>query len=106
MSERICGRCGSTDIEENSLRGEVIWCNCKRCKYFAKVADFPEQTVFDKITASPEVLAEKLVYRELITEEDDGYVYRWRSTILPNDFWYNDARAIAATVARLKEVEK
>lgn len=65
-----------------------------------------DMTVFEQITQSPETLAEKLVYEELITEEDDGYVYRWRSTILPNDFWYSEEKAIAATMVKLKEVMK
>lgn len=102
MSKRICGRCGSTDIEENSLRGEVIWCNCKRCKYFAKVTDFPEQTVFDKITASPEVLAEKLVYSEWI-ETFGRSLLVYRSTILGSKHFESYTEAITATVAKLKE---
>ena len=103
MSKRICGRCGSTDIEENSLRGEVIWCNCKRCKYFAKVTDFPEQSVFDQLTTSPEVLAPKLVY-EMITVLPMGLkLVRYRSALVLGG-WKTKEEAISATVARLKEV--
>ena len=106
MSKRICGRCGSTDIEENSLRGEVIWCNCNRCKYFAKVADFPEQSIFDRITASPEVLAEVLVYESPGYNKDGDKDVFYRSKV--DNFWVytNREEAIAATVEKLKEVEK
>lgn len=100
MSKRICGRCGSTDIEENSLRGEVIWCNCNRCKYFAKVADFPEQSVFDKITASPEVLAEKMTYWQY---DPDQTRCGWTNNVIVGQLFKNYHEAIAATVAKLKE---
>ena len=101
MSKRICGRCRSTDIEENSLRGEVIWCNCNRCKYFAKVADFPEQSVFDSITASPEVLAPAFVYCEKTLTDGDI----WYSLLLGEIGYSTESEAIAATVEKLKEVE-
>lgn len=107
MSKRICGRCGSTDIEENSLRGEVIWCNCNRCKYFAKVADFPEQSLFDRITQSPEVLAPKFVYNKVYMECEGDLSYwvsSYFSTIIPGKSWEYEAEAIAATLAKLKEV--
>ena len=62
-----------------------------------------ENTLFDRITQSPEVLAEKLVYYDC-----DGY---WHSTIVFcrmfsgvfEDF-NTETEAIAATVAKLKEV--
>ena len=62
--------------------------------------------IFNLIAESLETLAEKLVFVELIAEEDDGYVYRWRSTIFPNAFWYSETKAITATLERLKEVKK
>ena len=103
MTKRSCEYCKYlTDGCRCKARDEritsSIWFE-RGCPHFEEF----KQTVFDKITASEEALAEKLVYEELITEEDDGYVYRWRSTILPNDFWYNEEKAIAATVEELKK---
>ena len=64
------------------------------------------QTVFDLITASEETLAEKLVYRAAFNSYG-GVKLVWRSTLYPdNAFWYSEAEAIAATVAKLKEVAK
>lgn len=96
MSKRICGRCRSTDIKENSLRGEVIWCNCNRCKYFAKVTDFPVQSVFDSITQSEERLADTYMFNH------DGKVFK--SLLLPHMVFSSREEAHAATVAKLKEV--
>lgn len=79
---------------------DTVTLDKEACEYFL---ERDELTVFDHITESVETLAEKLVYKELITEEDDGYVYRWRSTILPNDFWYDEDKAIAATLEELKK---
>ena len=56
---------------------------------------FAPVTIFDRITQSPEVLADRFLY----------FSYRrWRSALLPGmKFWkYPEARA--ATVAKLKEV--
>jgi uncharacterized protein YuzB (UPF0349 family) len=59
--------------------------------------EFKEQTLFDRITASPEVLAEKLVY---------DIEWAWYSTIIPDKGWAMRKEAIAATVAKLKEGEE
>lgn len=119
MSKRICGRCGSTDIDENSLRGEVIWCNCNRCKYFAKVADFPEQTLFSQITQSYETLAEKLVYETAVEGRKTVYDtrgrgvgvqsyidYVWKSSVTGDDIYTSKDEALSATMVKLKEVVK
>ena len=58
-------------------------------------------TGFDRITASPEVLAEKLVYHGVTSWDDEFYA----STIC-DEIYKTRAEAIAATVAKLKEVEK
>ena len=62
-------------------------------------------TIFDRITASPEVLAEYMVYSEWV-ETFDRPLLVYRSTILGSKHFKSYAEAIAATVARLKEVEK
>ena len=72
------------------------------------------QLLFDRIAASEEVLAKELVYclnsssfrgidsaGRLLAYENEV----WVSTILPGSFWTEYEVALAATVARLKEVE-
>lgn len=67
------------------------------CDYFDE-RDKP--TIFDRITESPETLAEKLVY---IDGSQRVFNTIWRSTLLPNKYWKTEAEALAATVAKLKE---
>lgn len=69
---------------------------CESCAHY----DHPI-TLFDHITASPEVLAEKLLYAPL-----GEFCKLWYSTVLPGEHWNVKAEAIAATLERLKEVEK
>lgn len=98
------GRC--EELGEYTTPGE---CECswfapkaikKTC--VAEIAKIAKQTVFDRITASPEVLAEKLVYSVML-----DYCYEeWYSTLFPDKDFGTKSEAIAATVARLKEVEK
>lgn len=61
-------------------------------------------TVFEEITESPETLAETLVYCE-----QPEYQYScasWRSVVLGSVSYARKSEAIAATVAKLKEVAK
>lgn len=80
MSKK-CPKCGSGYFE---VREDDTCLSC----------GWHRVTVFNRITASPEVLAEKLVYC--------GVYYK--STIIPGESWEYKQEAIAATVARLKEV--
>lgn len=67
----------------------------------------PKPTVFDSITASPEVLAEKLVYNKMYMIQDgvlQYWVSSYFSTIIKGKSWEYETEAIAATVAKLKEV--
>jgi hypothetical protein len=76
------------------------WYKCPECQTeFPERAFSKEITLFDYITTSPEVLAEKLVYLECIDR-------MWHSTIFPypENPYPTRNEAIAATVARLKEV--
>lgn len=89
-----CPFCGSIRIVE-TLKGDKGI--CLNCESFLN--DKSKPTVFDRITASPEVLAEKLVYRKY-------YILRgetWTSNVLTSEF-ETKTEAIAATVAKLKEV--
>ena len=63
---------------------------------------FLPKSVFHRITASPEVLAEKLVYHAKEKADSGTYNY-WRSTI-SCDVWLKKSEAVAATVAKLKGV--
>jgi hypothetical protein len=100
MNNNICGTCQHYQSEvcpiyDHNLPFEVCpnhWSKRKN-----------KQTLFERITQSPEVLAEKLVYYDC-----DGY---WHSTIVfcrmfPDCFedFNTEAEAIAATLAKLKEI--
>ena len=100
----------------------VIMCSeCKkadgdRCTYFDNDSDREstiacilfepkKPTLFDRITTSPEVLAEKLVFQFIGYDGNGLFHGYWKSTITDEDY-ATKGKAIAATVARLKEVEK
>ena len=70
---------------------------CTNCETYDPMELFAEQSVFDRITASPEVLAEKLAYRY----DGNG---TWRSFLLYGYEFLTKEEAIAATLAKLKEV--
>lgn len=96
---------------------ECTKCDGDRCNYFDNDSDRESTiacilfepknpTIFNRITASPEVLAPHLVV-DVITEYLTAkFVTGYRSTIIPGKIWEYEAEAIAATVAKLKEVEK
>lgn len=98
------GRC--EELGEYTTPGECecswfAWrVNKKRC--VAEIAKNAKQTVFHRITASPEVLAEKLVY--LVKEKADSGTYNYWSSTISCDVWLKKSEAIAATVKKLKEV--
>ena len=99
---KYCKDCKNINCPEgrvNCKHPDAIACDLYR--------DTP-QTLFDYITTSPEVLAEKLVYCvKFVTVGGNGFE-RWYSTLLPFDkdiYFYSREKAIAATVAKLKEVE-
>ena len=81
-----------------------------------KKAEQMHRTVFDRITQSPEVLAEKLVYSTYIKIKKPLYDWKrrqianrwvlrgvWGSSVT-DETYSTKAEAIAATVAKLKEV--
>jgi hypothetical protein len=92
MKNKTCGDC-----RHYQEKGRFAVCTfdytatsiSSACEHFSK------PTLFDRITQSPEVLAEKSVYQ--------NYIGLWCSPFIQ---WGKDtkAEAIAATVARLKEV--
>lgn len=71
---------------------------CPECGYAWSMP-----TVFDRITSSPEVLAETLVFTSHF--EDCHYRARaWKSVFFLQNRYGTKEEAIAATVAKLKEV--
>lgn len=96
MSE-FCPKCGSAyfGVREDDT--------CLSCGWH-------RVTVFSRITASPEVLAETIVYEEcehsILDTNGCGATFPGGYTSAILDFSYGTkAEAIAATVERLKEVE-
>lgn len=67
------------------------------CKDFEPI---PKQTVFQKITQSEETLAAELVFWG---HDKNG---EWYTSHLLDEDYQTEAEAIAATVAKLKEVVK
>lgn len=115
MSNKTCGECKfyCNDAAFCSHYG-VGWKKKTDmvCKNFEPI---PKPTVFQKITASPEVLAEKLVYRSFIRRKEirgNGLFLEiapikikcYKSKVIPGVHYKNSTDASAATVAKLKEV--
>ena len=94
MSKK-CPSCGNKEIIIDSHKFGY----CTGCELYDMVEKFPEQSVFDRITQSEETLAEKLVYHGVTSWDDEFYA----STIC-DEIYKTKAEAIAATVAKLKEV--
>lgn len=100
---RICRKCKSAMILPHERLTGVL--QCQKCGCIGHAVDFPKLTVFDQITESPEVLADKLVYEIHSTDPVfGGTYYWWCSTVIPGEKWVKKEDAIAATLERLKEV--
>ena len=95
---------------------KCIWCGgvvnpglagcgyyCPHCDEDLTEADVNDMTVFETITASPEVLAEKLVFW-MSWHKADGSVEWFAVSTIVEGKWGTREAAIAATVAKLKEV--
>ena len=118
-----CRDCFYFNGVAEDMNGEVGMCDFQSSEYpNYKVAGeaacdkFNALSLFDKITTSPEVLAEKFVYCNVTVKTITGtsreqpggidIVKEWYSTIIPGKVWSSEEEAIAATVVRLKKVEK
>ena len=99
---KVCRNCGSIRVVD-APSGDVSI--CLACESFFNAVDGKSKSnYFEHITASPEVLAKKLVY--LVRDSYNGAAnYYWRSTVV-DDAWKTKTEAIVATVAKLKEGEK
>lgn len=117
MSKK-CPRCESKNIHITEYPNlSCSMATCYGCGYADLLEKFPEQTLFDKITQSYETLAEKLVYETAVEERKTVYDnrgrgvgvrsyidYVWKSSVTGDDIYTSKDEAIAATVAKLKEV--
>jgi DNA-directed RNA polymerase subunit RPC12/RpoP len=100
-----CPYCGS--LRNVCISPVLLKYVCLACEKFFSKGEQPEQSVFNRITQSPEVLAEEFV--EPYTRwGEDGYLETlWRSNFreLSGMLFDTKEEALAATVERLKEVE-
>ena len=99
MSKK-CPLCGNRSFIPFQMGSSVYFdiYKCKICGSELLYTQLCEITVFDRITQSPETLAEKLVCHGVTSWDEEYY---W-STVC-NGTFKTKAKAIAATVARLKE---
>ena len=97
-----CSICGSQNLRQtrDGCVGDEVLYRCRDCDNVLEESDLEDVTVFDSVTISPEVLAEKLVY---FVSTSWGEAY-WTSTITEEKEFESYEKAIAATVAKLKEV--
>ena len=96
----ICPECGSylfsyEHTEDNDWR----LCTCERCGCSGTPEEFLYNSVFARITASPEVLAKFLVFHNRIYKGRTKY----HSAVVGGEFDSYE-EAFDATLARLKEV--
>lgn len=95
-----CPKCGSIRIVETPSVDMSI---CLACESLLNtIDDKSKPTVFHRITKSPEVLAPKFVYY-MVNRDQFGTYYWYCSALIPGEKWSEEAEAIAATLARLKE---
>lgn len=105
MSKK-CPKCESNNVHLAATVPHAL-CVCFDCRYQWKNKYKPrKKTVFQKITASPEVLAEEFVEPYIRWGEDGRPETLWRSNFreLSGILFDTKEEALAATVARLKEV--
>lgn len=103
MSNKTCGECRFFEVDEIAAKCEKRCVICgddiPACEYF----EMEEPTLFHRITASEEVLAEKLTYWQYDPNQDKC---GWTNNVIVGQLYKNYHEAIAATVAKLKEVDK
>lgn len=104
-------------MSKHIMCNECEMCDGDRCTYFDNDSDRESTlacilfepknpTLFDRITASPEVLAGRFVYKILSMGVNRRSYIWWKSSIIPDVDFTNREEALAATVEKLKEVEK
>ena len=108
MSKK-CPKCDSGNVHITQYHNpHDNMATCYACGCAGMEEDFPEQTLFDRITASTEVLAEKLVYCVPVPLFDPGAgLERWYTVFSPFDakkYFRTKEEAVTHAVAKLKEV--
>lgn len=117
MSKKICEKCNSFDgtcCQSGFAFPYDIDCSDSHCDYFEEKS---KTTFFQQITQSPDVLAEEFIHLEYDRSKDEcGFTSQYLEEIFiikeqegkDHEEKYFNARnkAIAATVAKLKEVVK
>lgn len=98
-----CENCIYTPMCDNTLCPISDEHFAEMCGGFTQIQK-PPKTLFDTITSSPEVLAPNFVY--YIEGKYSLFGRRWKSTLTGDVCYVNRSSAIAATVAKLKEVAK
>ena len=102
MSKLVCKNCKSIAVDYEDYTGGTSYYRCKTCGMRGNKDKFTSQTLFDRITASPEVLAERLVLSFPFVDCEGQVIIAWYSTV-KNGRWFTKKEAVAATVAKLKE---
>ena len=103
MSSLVCKNCKSIAVEYEDYVGGTSYYRCKTCGMRGDKDKFTQVTLFNRITASPEVLAPLLV-REYWMADGPHIVKMWVSKIVPDHKYKTEPEAISVTVAKLKEV--
>jgi hypothetical protein len=98
MKNKTCGECKFYSYGNCNKIKDVLYLHNTNIACIAFESKNP--TIFDRITASPEVLAPYFVRADF----DEPFL-PWFST-LTNESFETHEQAIAATVKKLKEVEK
>ena len=97
-----CPKCGSIRIAK-APSGDMGF--CLACESILNTIDGKSKpTVFDTITVSPEVLAKKTVHPIVVTDLCTGNRRMCYYSPIVDQRYESEPEAIAATVARLKEV--
>jgi hypothetical protein len=99
MSKLVCKNCKSSDVIYEDYVGDTSFYRCGTCGQRGDKDKFTQQTVFDKITESPDALASLLVLTN--ATEITGTYY---TSVIAYGAWKSKAEANAVTLARLKEV--
>ena len=102
-SKYACPKCGNPNIQTE--RRPDGFHRCMNCLYSWKHGKEVKPTLFDRLTASPEVLAPQFVYH--VTSFLDGFDKPkkiWYSTLIQGRAFASETEAKRATAARLKEV--
>lgn len=98
--DRYCKSCGNVPVADAGYYAGSQFFQCETCGRRGMSDIFPKATVFHQLTASPEVLALCLVYAYWFPDSAKPV---FKSTVQVG-VWETSYEAIAATVARLKEV--